>query len=186
MANLEKFSCSLLKMAMDWFHSNHTIFLLCNILKCALHWFQFYLQPHCIRGNFIRKRWLTFQIQDMEEENHSQLIISSENLLIIIDPDLERWYFNSYSRGYHVYMNIWIPLIGDESLTSQKEKENEYIKTQKFRRKNFGRNIFGRFMKIVLGDSLCDPSTFKTFDDNFLVVSEVVIQTQKPTSMNGL
>ena len=61
----------------------------------------------------------------MEEENILQLIISSENLPIIIDPDLERWYFKSYSRGYHAYMNIWIPLVGDESLICQKEKGNE-------------------------------------------------------------
>ena len=62
----------------------------------------------------------------MEEENILQLIISSENLPIILDPDLERWYFNSYSRGYHAYMNSWIPLIGDESLICRKEKRNKY------------------------------------------------------------
>ena len=62
----------------------------------------------------------------MEEENILQLIISSENLPIILDPDLERCYFNSYSRGYHTYMNIWISLIGDESLIYRKEKGNEY------------------------------------------------------------
>ena len=62
----------------------------------------------------------------MEEENFLQLTISSENLPIIIDPDLERWYFNSYFRGYNAYMDIWIPLIGDESLICWKEKGNEY------------------------------------------------------------
>ena len=62
----------------------------------------------------------------MEEENIFQLIISSVNLPIIIDSDLERWYFNSYSSGYHAYMNFWIPLTGDESLTCLKEKGNEY------------------------------------------------------------
>ena len=62
----------------------------------------------------------------MEEDNILQLIINSENLPIIIDPDLERWYFNSYSRGYYAYMNIWIPLIEDESLIYRKEKETEY------------------------------------------------------------
>ena len=62
----------------------------------------------------------------MEEENILQLIISSENLPIILDPDLERWYFNSYSCGYHTYMNSWIPLIGDESLICRKEKRNKY------------------------------------------------------------
>ena len=56
----------------------------------------------------------------MEEENILQLIISSENLPIIVDPDLERWY--SYTRGYNAYMNIWILLIGDESLICRKEK----------------------------------------------------------------
>ena len=62
----------------------------------------------------------------MEEENVLQLIISSENLLIIVDPDLERWYFNSYSRGYHACMNIWIPLVGDESIICCNEKLNKY------------------------------------------------------------
>ena len=62
----------------------------------------------------------------MEEEKNLQLIISCENLPIITDPDLERWYFNSYSRGYHAYMNICIALIGDESLVCRKEKGNEY------------------------------------------------------------
>ena len=52
--------------------------------------------------------------------------ISSENRSIIIDSDLERWYFNSYSRGYHAYINIWIPLIRDESLICRKENDNEY------------------------------------------------------------
>ena len=37
----------------------------------------------------------------MEEENILQLIIISENLPIIIDPDLERWLINLYSLGYH-------------------------------------------------------------------------------------
>ena len=62
----------------------------------------------------------------MEEENIWQLIISIENLPIIIDLNLERWYFNSYSLGYHACMNIWIPLTGDESLICRKEKRNEY------------------------------------------------------------
>ena len=61
----------------------------------------------------------------MEEENILQLFISIENLHVIIDLDLERWYFNSYPHGYYAYLNIWIPLIGDESLICQKEKGNE-------------------------------------------------------------
>ena len=60
----------------------------------------------------------------MEEENILQLIIISENLPIIIDPDLERWLINLYYLGYHAYMNIWIVLIEDESLTCRKENGN--------------------------------------------------------------
>ena len=37
------------------------------------------------------------------------MIFSTENLPIISDLDFERWYFDSYSRGYHA-----------------KEKGNEY------------------------------------------------------------
>ena len=60
----------------------------------------------------------------MEEENILQLIIISEYLPIIIDPDLERWLINLYSLGYYAYMNIWILLIEDESLICRKEKGN--------------------------------------------------------------
>ena len=62
----------------------------------------------------------------MEEEDILQLIISNENLPIIIDPDLERRYIHSYSRRYYTYMSIWIPLIGDESLIYRKEKGSQY------------------------------------------------------------
>ena len=62
----------------------------------------------------------------MEEENVLQLIINSENLPIIIDSGLGKWSFDSYSRGYHEYMNIWVLLIGNESLICRKEKENTY------------------------------------------------------------
>ena len=60
----------------------------------------------------------------MEEENILQLIVISENLPLITDPDLERWLINLYSLGYHAYMNIWILLIEDESLICRKEKGN--------------------------------------------------------------
>ena len=62
----------------------------------------------------------------MEEENVLQLIMNSENLPIIIDSGLGKWSFDSYSRGYHEYMNIWVLLIGNESLICRKEKENTY------------------------------------------------------------
>ena len=62
----------------------------------------------------------------MVVENILLLIISIENLPIIIDPDLKRWCFNLYSRGYHAYIDIWKPLIGDESLNSRKDKGKKY------------------------------------------------------------
>ena len=34
-----------------------------------------------------------------------------------------RYEYNSYARGYHAYMNIWTPLIG-ESLLCRKEPDN--------------------------------------------------------------
>ena len=61
----------------------------------------------------------------MEDENVLQLMINSADL-VIIGSDLEKWFFNSYSHGYYKYMNIWVPLIGDESLISRKEKGNVY------------------------------------------------------------
>ena len=52
-----------------------------------------------------------------------KMIINSHNLTIIIDSDFEKM---SYSRGYHKYMNIWVPLIGDEPLICRKEKGKVY------------------------------------------------------------
>ena len=46
-------------------------------------------------------------------------------LLLLSLIDLEKWSFNSYSRGYHKYMNIWVPLIRDESLICRKRKGNK-------------------------------------------------------------
>ena len=34
--------------------------------------------------------------------------------------------FNLYTRGYHAYMNLWIPLTEDKSSICWKEKGNEY------------------------------------------------------------
>ena len=54
--------------------------------------------------------------QNMVVENILQMISNSENLPFINDSDLEKWFFNSYWRGYHKYMI----LIGDESLILKK------------------------------------------------------------------
>ena len=44
----------------------------------------------------------------MAEENVLQLVINSENLPIIVDSDLEKWSFNSYSHGYHEYVHEYL------------------------------------------------------------------------------
>ena len=88
-------------------------------MKCALHWFHFYLQLH-------KEALLNFSDTRYGERKYFKVDHQQREPPIIIYPDLERWYFNSYSRGYHVYMNIWIPLIGDETLICWKEKGNEY------------------------------------------------------------
>ena len=33
--------------------------------------------------------------------------------------------YSSFSRGYHVYKDVCIPIIGDESLTCEREEHNE-------------------------------------------------------------
>ena len=35
-------------------------------------------------------------------------------------------HLNSYVRGYHVYMNIWNPLIGDNAHVCVKESGNDF------------------------------------------------------------
>ena len=33
---------------------------------------------------------------------------------------------NTFSRGYHEYMSVWMPQIGDDSLFCRRELSNEY------------------------------------------------------------
>ena len=36
--------------------------------------------------------------------------------------------FNSFVRGYHAYMDVWTPKVGDENLYLEPEDGNEYDK----------------------------------------------------------
>ena len=60
----------------------------------------------------------------MAGENIVQLIANSGDIPIVNDLNLERWSISSYLRGYHAYMNIWNPLVGDDSLFCRKENGN--------------------------------------------------------------
>ena len=60
----------------------------------------------------------------MEGESIIQLVLQSQDIAIRMDNDLKVWTFSSFLRGYHAYMDIWVPLIGDDSLTCQKEHGN--------------------------------------------------------------
>ena len=43
---------------------------------------------------------------------------------ILIDNIISVLKHNSYARGYHAYMDIWKPLIGDDSLRCKREDDN--------------------------------------------------------------
>ena len=45
-------------------------------------------------------------------------------ILILIGNSLSVLKCNSYARGYHAYMDIWKPLIGDDSLRCKQEDDN--------------------------------------------------------------
>ena len=51
-------------------------------------------------------------------------IVDSGHISIVIDEHLVRWSFSSYLRGYHAYLDVWIPMIGDDSLVCHKEVGN--------------------------------------------------------------
>ena len=45
-------------------------------------------------------------------------------ILILIDNIISVLKHNSYARGYHAYMDIWKPLIGDDSLRCKREDDD--------------------------------------------------------------
>ena len=48
-------------------------------------------------------------------------------ILIIIDKDLVTYEYDSFARGFHVYMDIWNPVIG-EILKRKRDPTNEVVK----------------------------------------------------------
>ena len=45
---------------------------------------------------------------------------------IQVDNNFSVFKYSSYSRGYHAYMNVWLPIIGDSSLMCKKEDTNDH------------------------------------------------------------
>ena len=45
---------------------------------------------------------------------------------ILIDTSFSALKHNSFIRGYHAYMDIWTPIIGDDILYCKPENNNDY------------------------------------------------------------
>ena len=55
--------------------------------------------------------------------------ILAENIDMDIPTTLEEFSshtINTFSRGYHEYVSVWMPQIGDDSLFCRRELSNEY------------------------------------------------------------
>ena len=57
-------------------------------------------------------------------EGFLQLIVDADNIPIAVNDDVNRWAHDSFLHGYHAYMPIWMPLVGDDSLVCHKEGQN--------------------------------------------------------------
>ena len=44
---------------------------------------------------------------------------------ILIENTFTTFKYSSFSRGYHVYKDMWISIIGDDALTCEQEEHNE-------------------------------------------------------------
>ena len=68
------------------------------------------------------------------DETQTNMLISEillrnidEKINIIIEKD-HQLSFNSFVWGYHTYMDVWTPNVGDENLYLEPEDGNEYDK----------------------------------------------------------
>ena len=48
---------------------------------------------------------------------------------VLIENTFTTFKYSSFSRGYHVYKDVWISIIGDDSLTCEREEHNENDKS---------------------------------------------------------
>ena len=54
------------------------------------------------------------------------IIDESESIPIVLDDQFVTRSISSYIRGYHAYMDIWTPRVGDDTLICQHEENNVY------------------------------------------------------------
>ena len=45
---------------------------------------------------------------------------------IVVENTFSVFKHHSYIRGYHAYMNIWTPIIGDDNLLCKQERDNKH------------------------------------------------------------
>ena len=46
-------------------------------------------------------------------------------ITVLIENTFTAFKYSSFIRGYHVYKDVWIHIIGDDSLTCEQEQRNE-------------------------------------------------------------
>ena len=59
------------------------------------------------------------QLDNMEIDYDIDIPIVVENTFSVLKH-------HSYIRGYHAYMNIWTPIIGDDNLLYKQERDNKH------------------------------------------------------------
>ena len=52
-------------------------------------------------------------------------ILFATPIPILIENTFTKFKYSLFSKGYQVYKNMWIPFIGDDSLTCEREEHNE-------------------------------------------------------------
>ena len=46
-------------------------------------------------------------------------------ITVLIENTFTAFKYSSFIRGYHVYKDVWIHIVGDDSLTCEQEQRNE-------------------------------------------------------------
>ena len=59
------------------------------------------------------------QLDNMEIDYDIDIPIVVENTFSVLKN-------HSYIRGYHAYMSIWTPIIGDDNLLCKQERDNKH------------------------------------------------------------
>ena len=97
--------------------------------------------------------------------------ILAENIDMDIPTTLEEFSshtINTFSRGYHEYVSVWMPQIGDDSLFCRRELSNEYdeyavaiVATDHFKREAVGHMPL--FLRKTLNKFLRLPGSYASY-----------------------